>query len=89
MERGRPATAVATCTVQAVHRRDHDHSRHEDCCHPHAVEVVHLGRHALVACHDCGTDSGFVPGRDAERIAGEHRKETRAGSVPLPRAAGF
>ncbi len=66
---------VATCTVAAVHRRDHDHQG-EGACHPHLVEVVHLGRQAVAVCHDCRKDSGFLPERDADRIASAHRQET-------------
>lgn len=85
MERRHAVSPVAACTAEAVHRRDHDHPGSAQACHPHDVEVVHLGRDALVACHDCGTDTGFVPERDAERLAGEHRKRTREESVPLER----
>ncbi len=66
---------VATCTVDAVHRRDHHHEG-EESCHPHLIEVVHLGRRAVVVCHDCGRDSGFLPERDADRLASDHRQET-------------
>lgn len=68
---------VASCTVDAVHRRDHDH-QDEDACRPHLVEVVHLGRQAVAVCHDCHEDSGFLPERDADRLASEHREETAA-----------
>jgi hypothetical protein len=27
-------------------------------------------------CHDCRQDSGFLPERDADRIASGHRKDT-------------
>jgi hypothetical protein len=66
---------VAACTVDAVHRRDHHHAG-EDACHPHLIEVVHLGRRAVVVCHDCRRDSGFLPERDADRLASAHRQET-------------
>ena len=66
---------VATCTVDAVHRRDHLHQG-EGACHPHLVEVVHLGRQAVAVCHDCRQDSGFLPERDADRIASSHRQDT-------------
>lgn len=69
---------VAACTVDAVHRRDHRHGP-EEACHPHLIEVVHLGRRAVVVCHDCGRDSGFLPERDADRLASEHRRETSDG----------
>jgi hypothetical protein len=68
---------VAACTVDAVHRRDHHHGG-EEACHPHLVEVVHLGRRAVAVCHDCGLDSGFVAQRDADRLATAHRDETVA-----------
>jgi hypothetical protein len=74
--------AVAACTAAAAHRRDHRHQPREEC-HPHAVEVVHLGSLALAVCHDCGTDSGFVPGRAAEAICSGHRKATLAASASL------
>ena len=67
--------AVAACTVDAVHRRDHHHEG-DETCHPHLIEVVHLGRRAVVVCHDCGRDSGFLPERDADRLASDHRQET-------------
>jgi len=67
---------VAACTVDAVHRRDHHHHGDEDSCHPHLVEIVHLGRRAVAVCHDCRRDSGFLPERDADRLASAHREET-------------
>ena len=66
---------VAACTVDAVHRRDHHHEGGETC-HPHLIEVVHLGRRAVAVCHDCRGDSGFIPERDADRLASAHRNET-------------
>lgn len=69
---------VAACTVDAVHRRDHHHEG-EEACHPHLIEVVHLGRRAVAVCHDCCRDSGFLPERDAELLASDHRQETVAG----------
>ena len=74
---------IATCTVDAVHRRDHHHDG-EETCHPHLIEVVHLGRRAVAVCHDCGRDSGFLPERDADRLASAHRDETAVdGPSPL------
>lgn len=73
---------VATCTVDAVHRRDHHHHG-EEACHPHLVEVVHLGRRAVAVCHDCRRDSGFLPERDADRLASEHRQETVGDEYPI------
>ena len=67
--------AVAASTVGAVHRRDHHHDG-EEACLPHLIEVVHLGRRAVVVCHDCARDSGFLPERDADRLASAHRQET-------------
>lgn len=77
------AELVAASTVAAVHRRDHAHDGTDDGCHPHAVEVVHLGCVALTVCHDCRSDSGFLPRWDAERLAGGHREQTRLASAPL------
>jgi hypothetical protein len=74
---------VAACTISAAHRRDHHHhgpqadGRPAAACHPHAVEVIHLGRSAAMVCHDCRTDTGFLPHRDAENLAFEHREDTR------------
>jgi hypothetical protein len=68
---------VAACTVDAVHRRDHHHGG-EETCHPHLIEVVHLGRRAIAVCHDCCRDSGFLPERDADQLASAHRHETAA-----------
>jgi hypothetical protein len=75
---------VAACTVAAAHRRDHQHTTHAQECHPHAVEVIHLGHRAAAICHDCHADSGFLPDRDAELLAERHIEETRGTeSVPL------
>ena len=68
---------VAACTVNAVHQRDHHHDG-DEACHPHLIEVVHLGRRAVAVCHDCRRDSGFLPERDADRLASVHRQETAA-----------
>jgi len=68
---------VAACTVTAAHGRDHHHALSVQCCHPHAVQVVYLGHRALAVCHDCRTDSGFLPYREAERLADGHRDQTR------------
>lgn len=76
-------TEVAACTVAAAHRRDHEHSLGADGCHPHVVEVVHLGRRAVTVCHDCRLDTGFLPHRQAESLAAGHREQTREVSVTL------
>jgi hypothetical protein len=76
-------TEVAACTMAAAHRRDHEHSLGGEHCHPHAVEVVHLGRRAVTVCHDCRLDSGFLPRREAESLAAGHREQTRDVSVTL------
>jgi hypothetical protein len=68
---------VAACTVDAVHRRDHHHEG-EETCHPHLIEVIHLGRRAVAVCHDCCRDSGFLAERDADLLASAHRRETTA-----------
>jgi hypothetical protein len=77
------AIAVAACTTTAAHRRDHQHAITDECCHPHVVEVIHLGGQALAVCHDCRADSGFLPHRLAECLALEHRQETLVTSVAL------
>ena len=90
MDQGRGLTevaGVAACTAEAAHGRDHDHALDRHCCHPHVVEVVYLGPRALTVCHDCRTDSGFLPCRDAERLAEQHRDQTLGGSVSLTRLA--
>jgi hypothetical protein len=69
------ATLVAACTAAAAHRRDHHHAS-AVTCHPHAVEVVHLGHRAVMICHDCESDSGFLPEREAEAVAHAHRLQT-------------
>lgn len=69
------ATLVAACTAAAAHRRDHHHAS-DGTCHPHAVEVVHLGHRAVMVCHDCESDSGFLPEREAEVVAQAHRLQT-------------
>lgn len=86
MEDVRPSTIladVAGCTAAAAHRRDHHHAPEADCCHPHAVEVIQLGDRGVAVCHDCETDSGFLPRRDAERLAEAHQDETVTGSPRL------
>ena len=85
-QQGTRVTAVAACTMAAAHRRDHDHKLGADDCHPHAVEVVHLGGEAVTVCHDCQLDSGFLPRRQAEALATAHRELTRDGSVKLQSA---
>jgi hypothetical protein len=47
------------------------------------VEVVHLGLRALAVCHDCQEDSGFVPYREAERLATVHRDQTFGAGISL------
>lgn len=82
-ERTPSTDPVAASTVDAVHRRDHQHGD-ADACHPHLIEIVHLGRRAVAVCHDCCQDSGFLPERDADRLASVHRQETAdAGDSPL------
>ncbi|WP_183097453.1 hypothetical protein [Nocardioides pelophilus] len=74
---------IAACTMAAAHRRDHEHRAAGDHCHPHVVEVVHLGPQAVCVCHDCRLDSGFLPRREAEVMAAGHRQLTRDVSVRL------
>lgn len=74
---------VAACTTTAAHGRDHDHRVSAQRCHPHAVEVIFLGRRAMTVCHDCRADSGFLPYREAERLADGHRDQTRGDNVSL------
>lgn len=69
-------TEVAASTAAAAHRRDHQHALSEEPCHPHIIEVIHLGGLALAVCHDCAADSGFLPHRQAECLAVEHRQQT-------------
>ena len=80
-------TEVAACTTMAAHRRDHDHMVSVQCCQPHAVEVIFLGHQGLAVCHDCRADSGFLPYREAERLAKGHRDQTSAAGSSLPLAA--
>jgi hypothetical protein len=47
------------------------------------VQVVYLGHRALTVCHDCRADSGFLPNREAERLAEGHRDQTRGANVSL------
>lgn len=85
--RGRAVVAeVAACTATAAHGRDHDHALEMQICHPHAVEVIYLGKRGLTVCHDCRVDSGFLPCREAERLADGHRDQTRGAGVSLARA---
>jgi hypothetical protein len=78
------STAVAACTAAAAHRRDHRHGPQGEC-HPHVVEVVHLGALAVAVCHDCASDSGFLPEREAEAISILHRQSTLTDTAPLMR----
>ena len=71
---------VAACTVAAAHRRDHQHDHVTQECHPHSVEVIHLGHRAVAVCH---ADSGFLLDRDAEALAEQHVEQTRHASPPL------
>lgn len=81
------AAAVAACTAAAAHRRDHHHLA-DTPCHPHAVEVVRLGHRAVTVCHDCQSDTGFLPEREAEAVAQSHRVGTLGdGNPPLCPAA--
>ena len=81
------AALVAVCTAAAAHRRDHHH-RVDASCHPHAVEVVGLGRRAVAVCHDCQSDTGFLSQREAEALAQLHRSQTLGdGNPPLCPAA--
>lgn len=81
------AALVAACTAAAVHRRDHHHGL-AGTCQPHTVEVVHLGHRAVTVCHDCASDSGFMPEREAEALAQTHRTQTLDGaSTPFCPAA--
>jgi len=75
--------AVAANATTAAHCRDHDHLPSASCCHPHAVQVVYLGHRALTVCHDCRADTGFLPSREAERLADGHRDQTRGENAPL------
>lgn len=77
---------VAACTAEAAHGRDHDHALDGPSCHPHVVEVVCLGKQALTVCHDCRSDSGFLPYREAVRLAEGHREQTLGANVLLTRA---
>ncbi len=70
------AALVAACTAAAAHRRDHHHAS-SVTCQPHTVEVVHLGHRAVMVCHDCRSDSGFLPEREADAVAHAHRLQTR------------
>jgi hypothetical protein len=74
---------VAANAATAAHCRDHDHLPGATCCHPHAVQVVYLGHRALTVCHDCRADTGFLPSREAERLADGHRDQTRGDNAPL------
>jgi hypothetical protein len=78
-----PPAEVAACTTAAVHRRDHLHESGASTCHPHVVEVVHLGQTAVCVCHDCRLDTGFLPGREAEALAASHRELTGENDVEL------
>ena len=84
---GPVAATVAACTATAAHKRDHDHALSVQCCHPHVVQVVYLGDRALTVCHDCRADSGFLPYREAKRLAEGHRDQTREASVSPVHAA--
>jgi hypothetical protein len=65
---------IIRATLTAVHRRDHAHG--SESCHPHEVEVVHLGHMAMTVCHDCSYEFGFDDTHSCERVASEHRMAT-------------
>jgi hypothetical protein len=65
---------IVDATLAAVHRRDHAHSG--DCCHPHVVEIVNLGRSAVAVCHDCGFTYGFESEHECRDAAQAHRLAT-------------
>jgi hypothetical protein len=65
---------IVTATLAAVHRRDHQHDG--DCCHPHEVEIVRLGRSAMAVCHDCGYSFGFESEHECRGAAEAHRCAT-------------
>ncbi len=67
---------VASLTLAAVHRRDHQHRAPDSCCRPHNVEVVLLGPWAVTVCHDCGFEFGFAPAKPCESAAERHRRAT-------------
>jgi hypothetical protein len=67
--------------LAAAHRRDHVHPEAVTPCSPHEVEVVHLGARAVMVCHDCLQDSGFVQHRQAEHLAVEHQLLTTMATV--------
>lgn len=69
------AEAVVRSMLAAVHRRDHAHAG--ATCRPHQVEVIHLGNASVAVCHDCGFESPFLPVRECERSAEDHRAITR------------
>jgi hypothetical protein len=76
--------SIAEATLAAAHRRNHDHPGPAAYCRPHVIEVVYLGPEAAAVCHDCRQDSTFLPYREAERIADQHRRQTRTDNVALP-----
>jgi hypothetical protein len=65
---------IVDATLAAVHRRDHTHNG--ECCHPHEIEVVRLGRSAIAVCHDCGYSYGFESEHDCNIAADAHRSAT-------------
>jgi hypothetical protein len=68
---------IVRAMLAAVHRRDHVHADGaESGCHPHTVEVVHLGSASIAVCHDCVYESGFESVRECERAASQHRVAT-------------
>jgi hypothetical protein len=74
-------TVVAESVLAAAHRRDHAHTDPATPCCPHEVEVVHLGSQAVMVCHDCLEDSGFLAHRQAEHLAIEHQLLTTMATV--------
>jgi hypothetical protein len=84
VDQRRGPAEVAASTTTAAHGRDHNHAPGGQC-RPHVVEVVYLGHRALTLCHDCRADSGFLPSREAERLAEGHRDQTLGESVLLTR----
>jgi hypothetical protein len=69
------AALVAACTAATAQGLDHHHPT-AVTCHPNVVQVVHLGYRAVAVCHDCESDSGFMPECEAEAVAHAHRIQT-------------
>ena len=67
-------TEVASCTMAAAHRRDHEHRLRADHCHPHVVEVVPWAAAQSRCAMTAGSTRGCCTSRGSRWAATESRR---------------